>query len=119
MKKKAFVVAALGLAAVLVAGGLVASNMGFKLNYLLDGPGQNNSLTGTNSLALPFNQQTSIITADDLILDIAADNGDPLNDLPTVASISRQVRTSDTPDIYTGFSGSNFAIHVHLVISFG
>ena len=53
MKKRVFLLAALGLAAVLVAGGLVASNMGFKVNHLMDGPGGNGSATGTNGLALP------------------------------------------------------------------
>jgi len=110
MNKRVFVVAALGVAAVLVAGGLVASNMGFKANYAMDGPGANGSATGTNTLGLPYNQQTSINNALDLILDIAADNGDVGNLLPTVASVSRKVRTTDLPDIYTGFSGNNFAI---------
>jgi hypothetical protein len=110
MMKRAFVVAALGLVAVLVAGGLVASNMGFKLNYALDGPTSNASKTGTNTISLPYNQQTSIVTAENLIDDIAADAGDIGNLLPTVASVFRQIRTTDSPEIYTGFSGTNFTI---------
>ena len=105
MKKRVFLLAALGLAAVLVAGGLVASNMGFKVNYGMDGPGANGSASGTNGLALPYNQQTSIVTAEDLINDINADAGSPV-----VASVARHVRTTDLPVFYTGFSGTNFGI---------
>ena len=105
MRKKAFVVAALGLAAVLVAGGLVASNMGFKANYAMDGPGANGSASGTQTLSLPYNQQTNIVTAEDLINDINADAG-----APVVASISRHVRTTDLAEFYTGTIGTNFAI---------
>jgi hypothetical protein len=106
MRKKAFVVAALGLAAVLVAGGLVASNMGFKANYAMDGPGINGSASGTQTLSLPYNQQTSIVNAEDLIADIVADAGLA----GVVASISRHVRTTDLPEFYTGTTGVNFAI---------
>jgi len=105
MNKRAFVVAALGLAAVLVAGGLVASNMGFKANYLMDGPGANGSASGTNLLGLPYNQQTSIVTAEDLINDINTDAG-----ASVVASVARKIRTTDLPEFYTGFSGVNFSI---------
>jgi hypothetical protein len=108
MNKRVFVVAALGLAAVLVAGGLVASNMGFKANFALDGPLSNGSKSGLNSIGLPYNQQTSLVTAEDLIRDIAADNGDVGNLLPTVAQLGRVIRTDDSTDIYTGFSGNNF-----------
>jgi hypothetical protein len=105
MKKRVFLLAALGLAAVLVAGGLVASNMGFKVNYAMDGPGVNGSASGTNGLGLPYNQQTSIVTAEDLINDINADAG-----ANVVASVARTVRTTDLPEVYTGFSGTNFTI---------
>ncbi len=105
MRKRAFVVAAVGLAAVLVAGGLVASNMGFKANYAMDSPGVNGSLSGTQSLGLPYNQQTNILTAADLIADIDADAGSPV-----VASVARHVRTTDNPEFYTGFSGVNFGL---------
>lgn len=108
MNKRVFVVAALGLAAVLVAGGLVASNMGFKANYAMDGPLANMSNSGTQTLALPYNQQTSIATAEDLIDDIEADAGDT----SLVASVSRFVRTTDAAETYTGFSGTNFTLTV-------
>lgn len=105
MSKKAFVVVALGLAAVLVAGGLVASNMGFKVNYRLDAAGSNGSASGTNRLSLPYNQQTSIVTAEDLINDINADAGGSV-----VVTVSRHVRTTDFSEFYTGGSGTNFTI---------
>jgi len=104
MRKRAFVVAVVGLAAVLVAGGLVASNMGFKANYALVEAG-GASLTGTNSLALPYNQQTNLVDAESLIADINADAG-----AAVVASISRFVKTTDSLEFYTGFSGANFSL---------
>jgi hypothetical protein len=105
MRKRAFVVAAVGLAAVLVAGGLVASNMGFKANYPLDGPGVNGSATGVQTLGLPYNPQTNLLVAGDLIADINADAGSAV-----VASVSRFVRTTDQLESYTGFSGVDFSI---------
>jgi hypothetical protein len=105
MRKRIYLVAAVGLAAVLVTGGLVASNMGFKNNFALDAAGDNGSATGTQSIALPFNQQTNILLAADLIADINADAGGPV-----VASVSQFLRDSDSLDPYTGFSGNNFDI---------
>jgi len=106
MRKKAFVVAVLGIAAVLVAGGLVASNMGFKANFAMNGPTGGVSLSGTQNLALPYNQQTNIVTAEDLINDIIAD----ALGVDVVESVSRHVRQTDLPEAYTGFSGTNFTI---------
>ena len=96
---------ALGLAAVLVAGGLFASNMGFKLNYTLDGPGTNGSATGTSSLALPYNQQTNLTNAEDLINDINASAGSSV-----VANVARWLKASDGLEVYTGSSGVNFSL---------
>ena len=87
MKKKAIVGLVGGLAVLLIAGGLMASNMGFKLNYALDGQGTNGSANGNNTLALPFNQQTNIVNAFDLVTDIGG--------FVTVQSISRFDRTTD------------------------
>jgi hypothetical protein len=86
MNKRTFLVVAIGLSVMLIAGGLFASNMGFKLNYPLDTTGTNGSATGTNTLALPFNQQTSLTMASDLNTDIGASN---------VISISKFLRSSD------------------------
>jgi hypothetical protein len=105
MRKKAFVVAAVGVAALVVAGGLVASNMGFKNNYQLDSAGQNGSASGAQTIALPYFQQTNIVTAEDLITDIELTPG------AVVDSVSRVVRTTDLKSAYVnGFGGDNFAI---------
>ena len=100
MRKRVIVTAA--LAALLVVGGLYASNMGFKLNYPLVGP--SGSGTGNNMLALPYNQQTNLIDAEDLILDIDASPGGPV-----VGSVTTFL-TDNTTLSYTGFSGTNFSL---------
>jgi hypothetical protein len=57
--------------ALVLAGGLVASNMGFKLNLPLVAASGGVSLSGTNFIGLPYNQQVGQVTARDLFLDIA------------------------------------------------
>jgi hypothetical protein len=105
MTKRVFAVAAVGLA-VLVAGGLVASNMGFKANYHLDTIGSNGSVSGAQTLGMPYNQQTGINIAEDLINDIDTDAG-----VPIVDSVSRILRTTDFKQTYSLSSGgTNFAI---------
>ena len=98
MRKRTFVAALLGVAVLLAAGGLMASNMGFKLNYLLQKKADGISASGLNTLALPYNQQTSLINASDLFADINA----------TVAgsalSVSRLARETDTLNTYDGGS---------------
>jgi len=103
MKKKVVFGLVAALTVLLVAGGLYASNMGFKLNYVLEGGGTNGSLNGTNSIALPFNQQTDLIDAFDLINDIGGTT--------TVASVAQFDRTSNGFAGYTGTSGSPFALN--------
>ncbi len=71
------------------------------LGVVLDAPGDNGSLTGTQVVAVPYH--TTAANAEDLINEINAAGG-------VVASVSRKLRASDTPDIYTGFSGNNFAL---------
>ena len=60
MRKRSILVAAVGLVAVVVAGGLFASNMGFKLNYTLVADQDVNSRSGANTLSLPYNPQTDL-----------------------------------------------------------
>ena len=103
MKRKMWI-GALGLAALLVAGGLFASNMGFKLNYQLDGPGVNGSASGTSTLAMPYNQQTNLVVASDLISDINTGAGSTVVD-----SVSRWLKATDGLETYTGTSGVDFA----------
>jgi hypothetical protein len=105
MKKRVFLMAAMGLVATLVAGGLVASNMGFKLNAQLLGPAPGVSSSGNNAIALPYNQQTSITTAEDLINDINAVAGSDV-----VGSVSRFVKADNSLESYTGLTGTNFSI---------
>lgn len=92
-KKTIFVAGALALVAVLFAGGLVASNMGFKLNYSLSAGGN----SGTNTLSLPFNRQSGVDTANDLIQDIGPSN---------VAEVSRFIEATDSLETYTGAKGT-------------
>ena len=97
--KKNYVVA-LGAIVLLVAGVVVASNMGFKLNKPLDGPGTNGSASGTQDVGLPFNQQTSLVNASDLRGDIVAEGG-------TGVSISRFNPQTDSLATYAGISSAN------------
>ena len=71
MSKRTFVlVMAFGLAAILATGGLLASNMGFKVNRTLNGAGSGGATVGENHIALPFNAQLGLSVADDLLGDI-------------------------------------------------
>jgi hypothetical protein len=92
------------LAVVMTAGTLVASNMGFKLNYALDQPG-GIAKTGNNVLALPDNRQTGLNTARNLMDDIG---------FASVTNISRFIAATDTYLTYTGRapnpSSSNFSL---------
>jgi hypothetical protein len=123
MTKRNLTGLAVGLAVLLVAGGLFASNMGFKLNYLMDAPTNNSSKSGTNSLALPYNQQTSLVTASDLRDDINTTAGNPTG----VVSITKFIRTNDGLVTYTGASeatnftltaGEGYRVQLNTTISF-
>jgi hypothetical protein len=58
------------MVAIIVTGGLVASNMGFKLNYPLLDSTDPLSQSGTQSIGLPYNRQVGIDNASDLFRDI-------------------------------------------------
>jgi hypothetical protein len=88
----------------LVAGGLFASNMGFKLNYPLTGPGAA-PIDGTNTIALPYNQQTNLLDAEDLLADINATAGSPV-----VVSLARFVKATGGLEAYTSSGGVNFPL---------
>jgi len=96
MRKRALWLSAVGVVAMLVAGGIFASNMGFKLNYSMG--------TGTNSLGLPYNPQTNIIDAETLIDDIEATNPG------AVSSVSRFDTATNGLVTYTGSAGTNFPV---------
>lgn len=104
MRNRAFLVTAVAVAAMLVAGGLFASNMGFKLNYQLQGPG-GGSLSGTSTVSLPYNAQTNLNNALDLIQDINAAAG-----ASVVVAVSQFVKTNDGLNSYDGVAGTAFAL---------
>lgn len=93
------------LAVAMTAGTLVASNMGFKLNYTLNQTAAGVSATGLNILALPDNRQTGLNTAKNLIDDIG---------LASVDNVQRFIKQSNLTLTYTGRIGApatnNFAM---------
>lgn len=105
MKQRAFVAVALGAVALLAASLVMASNMGFKLNYQLTGPAAAPE-NGTNTIALPFNQQTGINTAADLAADINATGPGQ------VVQVSRYVKSTASLNSYvtTGADPVGFAL---------
>lgn len=94
MSKRTYIGATMvGLAVLLTASALVASNMGFKLNYTLNHVLVGTSKTGTNLIALPDNKQAGMATAKNLIDDIG---------LLSVTQIQRFVKSTDLFANYTG-----------------
>jgi len=93
MTKKTFLGAMAVVTAVALTGtALVASNMGFKLNYALNLAGAAPD-TGTTTLALPDNRQTGLNNALDLMNDIGFAN---------VLSVQKYLKASDSLQVYTG-----------------
>jgi len=107
MRKRMFIGALVAALAVVLAGGLLASNMGFKLNYTLIATGQpvpegGNSADGTNEISLPDFPQAGMATANDLRLDIGA---------PANGGIQKLIRSNNTVQVYTGKgAGLNFPL---------
>ena len=102
MTKRSFFGAAAVVAAVALTGSaLVASNMGFKLNYSLDQTGApvpgGTSKFGINTLSLPDNRQSGLTTSIDLMNDIG---------FAGTANIQRFIESSDGLEVYTGRKGS-------------
>jgi hypothetical protein len=98
MTKRTYIgVLTVALAVVLAAGGLLASNMGFKLNYPLVQTSVGVSASGTSTLALPDNRQAGINLASSLINDIG---------LVNVANVQKFIEGTDGLQIYTGRKGS-------------
>lgn len=101
MTKKMFVGGAVvALAVALTAGTLLASNMGFKLNYTLNQTAGGVSNSGTNTLALPDNRQSGIADAKNLMDDIGFAN---------VQNVQKFLKASDTLQVYTGRKGGGTA----------
>jgi hypothetical protein len=86
--------------AVVFTGGLMASNMGFKLNraLLATGAGSN---SGTQTLALPYNRQVGIDNASDLFADI--------NSAGTIQNLQAYDTATDTYVLYQ-FGSPDFAL---------
>jgi hypothetical protein len=82
------------MAAIVAAGGLMASNMGFKLNYPLVAPG-GGSNSGTQTIGLPYNRQVGIDTASQLIADIDASGVDAVE-------VQRYDSPTDSNEAYPG-----------------
>jgi hypothetical protein len=85
------------LAVVLAAGGLLASNMGFKLNYPLLQTQVGVSASGTSTIALPDNRQSGVNAASSLMTDIG---------LVNVANMQKFLEGTDGLQIYTGRKGT-------------
>ena len=98
MARNVLIDLAFGLAVVSGATALVASNMGFKLNYTLNQVQAGVSLSGSSTLALPENRQAgryrSLATnAKELMDDIG---------LASVANVPRFIEATDGLESYTG-----------------
>jgi hypothetical protein len=92
-KKTFFGAMAVVTAAALTGTALVASNMGFKLNYALNQGGTGGSLSGQRTLALPDNRQTGLVDAKNLMDDIGSVN---------TTNVQRWLIGSDVFAQYTG-----------------
>jgi hypothetical protein len=88
---------AAGLAVALTGSALIASNMGFKLNYHLQAFSAGVSAQGVNTIALPNNRQSNINNAEDLMRDISGNNT-----ISNVTLMSKYLNDSDTFQNYTG-----------------
>jgi hypothetical protein len=84
-----------GTAAAIMAGGLWASNMGFKLNYPLQATQAGVSKTGRQTIGLPYNRQVGIDMASHLLADVTAGG-------VSAISLERFVQASDTNATYPG-----------------
>jgi len=119
MSKRMFVGVMVAALAVVLAGGALASNMGFKLNYTLIAGTQTTPETaiggdglsqdGQNDVSLPDFGPPGLLTARDLITDI--NTSTPANQ---AGAVSKFLRDNDTFCTYTGVKGtpctSNFAL---------
>jgi hypothetical protein len=104
-KKTLFAVVTVSLCAIVAAGGLLASNMGFKLNYrLTTTAGGGGAGTGKNTLALPYFRQAGLNNALELMGDIGNTGSGP--NIVAVTSVSRFLEATDTLATYNGRMGT-------------
>ena len=104
MSKRTFTIAAIAAVAILAAGALFASNMGFKLNYQLANAATQGGFpaNGTNTLGLPYVPQVGLVDAGTLENDIGS---------TAVQNIQKYLEASNTTQTYaTGDGANNFAL---------
>ena len=87
---------------VVLTGGLMASNMGFKLNRVLVSGSEETSNSGQQFVALPYNRQVGIDTAKELFIDIEL--------VGTVQNIQKYLTLTDTFQTY-GKGDTNYDIN--------
>jgi len=113
-KKMLFAVMTVAVCVIVAAGGLLASNMGFKLNYRLNASAGSGGVgTGNNTLSLPYFRQSAQNSALDLMLDIGSGS------LAPVLSVSKFNENSDTYLVYTGRMGATPAQNFSLTAGEG
>jgi len=95
MTKKTFLgVMAVATAVALTGGALIASNMGFKLNYTLTQPlSGGTGDTGTSTIALPNFRQAGLNNAKDLMDDVGFAN---------VTNVQKYLKATASLQVYTG-----------------
>jgi hypothetical protein len=101
MRNRKTILAALsvvGVAVLVLAGGLMASNMGFKLNLPLVAAAGGVSASGTNYIGVPYNQQVGLVTAKDLFLDIQKGG--------SVQFLNQHSKLTDGFEVYTFGGGT-------------
>jgi hypothetical protein len=108
-QRKIAALTVVALAVVIATGGLVASNMGFKLNYPLLDSDNLGSESGNQTLGLPYNRQVGIDSASGLFRDIGttiSNCGAPCN---CVSTISRYDTATDVLFAYS-CNGFDYAL---------
>jgi len=112
-KKNVFVAVVLTVCVIAAAGTLLASNMGFKLNYGLNATQGGVSASGNNTLALPYFRQTGLNDSLQLMSDIGSGSIVPVN------SVSRFNKINNGFTVYTGRMGSPSGVTFALVAGDG
>lgn len=102
MRKRGLVAMTTAAAAMVVlAGGLMASNMGFKLNYPLKKQAGGVSKTGNQTISIPYNPQVGMTMVSHLFADITLAG--------PVQNVSKFLPATDTYQPYT-FAAQDFAL---------
>ncbi len=86
--------------ALLLAGHLLASNVGYRIVYELKAPPD--AIDGTNWLALPYENKPGLVDAEDLFNDLGG--------ATFVESVARYVSATDSFETFTGGPDNNFTL---------